>query len=482
MFKEEIIIVNSSPKIWGTPSISLAPLVDFTMSFKRGPITVDKGDLDLYVTTVIDTFKSRQTELIEENKTKEAEQEIFGTSDENIIKFNIYKTLKNIYDKWVGGADENGENILFQCGGRNSTDYELAKKLRGTSSNPNPTPRLIDSFRFVNRSFKDIGDEFYVNPLPINDYLLGNVNSSFYEVIGSLLSANNFDFIALPSFINYNDDKELSSIFKPYPYKEALESGVSGPSFVCVYVGQTSKNLDFNDSNYPDDGVNFRSGGDGNIIVGENGMSPDFGSNRGEGENNVAVFAVNYGHQNQSIFKDVSLDQGEFTETAESLQIQDDISVNGAESNRSFVGQNIYNVYSVRSYKCEVEMLGNAMIQPMMYFQLNNIPMFHGAYMITKVSHSLKPNFMSTKFSGVRIKNVETPLLDVGVLYMNLLDSMTGEDIGTGNGSTTSDRVIVGSTSTVVPNNVSVGELKDKINSNSFDVYQNVKFTEYGTN
>jgi hypothetical protein len=50
----------------------------------------------------------------------------------------------------------------------------------------------------------------------------------------------------------------------------------------------------------------------------------------------------------------------------------------GTENNRTLAGQNIYNVYSVRSYKAEVEMLGNAMIQPMMHFQLNNIPMFHG--------------------------------------------------------------------------------------------------------
>jgi murein DD-endopeptidase MepM/ murein hydrolase activator NlpD len=96
----------------------------------------------------------------------------------------------------------------------------------------------------------------------------------------------------------------------------------------------------------------------------------------------------------------------------------------GSENNRTFGGQNMFNVYSVRSYKAEVEMMGNAMIQPMMYFQLNNIPMFHGAYMITHVKHNIKPNFMSTHFTGVRIRFPETPLMTSIDMYKSLLGSI----------------------------------------------------------
>ena len=102
----------------------------------------------------------------------------------------------------------------------------------------------------------------------------------------------------------------------------------------------------------------------------------------------------------------------------------DDISNNGFETKNTLGGQNIYNVYSVRSYKVEIEMMGDAMIQPMMYFQLNNIPMFHGAYMITHVKHSIKPNHMSTNFTGVRIRKPETKIFDLGELYMSMLDTM----------------------------------------------------------
>jgi predicted chitinase len=37
-----------------------------------------------------------------------------------------------------------------------------------------------------------------------------------------------------------------------------------------------------------------------------------------------------------------------------------------------------------------------------MYFDLQNVPFFNGAYLITSVSHSISPNQMSTNFEGVR--------------------------------------------------------------------------------
>ena len=149
------------------------------------------------------------------------------------------------------------------------------------------------------------------------------------------------------------------------------------------------------------------------------------------------MFAVNYSQQNQNIFKDIILDQSEFSSTDESLRIVDDIANRGSENRATFGGQNMYNIYSTRSYKAEVEMLGNAMVQPMMYFQLNNIPMFHGAYLITHVKHRLQPNNMSTNFTGVRIRNIGTPLIDAYQMYMSLLDSLGIEGFNTTFGGNT---------------------------------------------
>lgn len=420
---DEVIIANANYRVWQDGYGANNPLTNVYEE-----ITASEENVNLYIKSFMDVITASESNTLDEKKQQE--QELFGTTDENIIKLMLYRTCKNINDKWLAGVTEEGD-LIFQCGARNPLDSRLKDRYRGTKAKT----RLIDSFRFVNRSFKDIGDELYVNPLPINDYLINNPNSSFYDVVTSILSDNNFDFIALPTYINYRDENELRNVFKPYPsYEEALANMEAGPSFVCVYVGQKSKHLDLGRSNYPNDGFDF-VGKDGNISP---SVPKDFNNDATDYENMVPVFCVNYSQQNQNYFKDIILDQSEFTETAESLQIMDDISTKGMETNRTFGGQNMYNVYSVRSYKAEVEMLGNALIQPMMYFQLNNIPMFHGAYMITRVRHSIKPNHMSTNFTGVRIRGPETPLFTAIDLYENLLASIDLSISSGGNAGNTS--------------------------------------------
>lgn len=365
-------------------------------------ITVDSNDLNLY----LKSFKEGFSGFTFDNK--ELVKATFGTTENDDIKLNIYKNIKSIYDKWIAGA-ESKENIIF------SPDEVSGNK----------KPKLIDSFKFINRSFRDIGDKLFINPLIYQGLLIGKTDESFYTIFAKILSDNNMDFIPLPSFINFNDPKELISVFKPYPYMEAQNVSNTGPTFICMYIGQPSSKLDFEgDKSYghPNDGFDFSIGnrvGEPNDFYNIDGDSnnPDYG----------AAFVVNYGHQNQNIFKDIQLDQSEFTETAEHLKIMDDLSSQKTQVSRTFAGQNLYNVYSVRSYKAEVEMMGNAMIQPMMYFQLNNIPLFHGAYVIINTKHSIKPNYMTTTFTGVRIRAVETPLITAEHLYSVILGDYKGE-------------------------------------------------------
>jgi murein DD-endopeptidase MepM/ murein hydrolase activator NlpD len=221
------------------------------------------------------------------------------------------------------------------------------------------------------------------------------------------------DFIPLPSFVNFKEEKQLRAMFTPYSYNKVANGAnmTVGPSFICVYLGQRSQHLDFSDSNFKSDGFNFG-------VKDGTGVPDDFFESNATA---VPVFVVNYGNENQSIFKDVLLDQQEFTETDEGLKIIDDIAQNGSPTNKSHIGQNLFNLYSVRSYSCEVECLGNAMIQPMMYFQLNNIPMFRGAYWIIKTSHSITPNHMTTKFKGVRIRREKTQLLDASTIFSDFI-------------------------------------------------------------
>jgi len=410
VLQKEVIVSNMSYRIWDKQNL----LVNQN---NVSNVVISKENAELYVNTFLENFKGMEP-ITEEQQKKEIKNSIFGTADDNLIKFMLYRTCKNMYDKWVSQS-EDGDSVFFQCGVRNETDSKLAKKRTDSDS---VKPRLIDSFRFVSRSFEDIGDRFAVNPFPIHDIMKTQPNTSLYDMVTQILSSNNFDFIALPSFINYRQSEKVQSIFTPYPtYRD---SDVGGPSFICMYAGQSSKHLDFKGSNYPNDGFDIK--------VGESLLTDvpkDFTSLMNDYEDPTVFFRVRFGQQNQNIFKDITLDQSEFAETAESLQIMDDISQKGAETYRTLAGQNIYNVYSTRSYKVEVEMMGNAMIQPMMYFQLENIPMFHGAYVITKVKHSIKPNHMTTSFTGSRLRKPVTPIFEAGDLYMSLIDTIDAANI-----------------------------------------------------
>jgi hypothetical protein len=81
---------------------------------------------------------------------------------------------------------------------------------------------------------------------------------------------------------------------------------------------------------------------------------------------NFTAFKVLYGIQNQNHFKNIQLDQSEFTETAESLNVIDKLAQNQG-SDRTTKGQNLNSAYLTRSYTCTIESMGNMMIQPMTY-------------------------------------------------------------------------------------------------------------------
>jgi hypothetical protein len=81
--------------------------------------------------------------------------------------------------------------------------------------------------------------------------------------------------------------------------------------------------------------------------------------------------------------------------------------------------QSLYNFYRTRSYTCQVQSLGNVMIQPTMYFNLTNVPLFYGPYMIMNVSHSISNRGFNTNFSGVRIPKFALSPPDKLVMSVN---------------------------------------------------------------
>jgi len=57
-------------------------------------------------------------------------------------------------------------------------------------------------------------------------------------------------------------------------------------------------------------------------------------------------------------------------------------------------------------------MMGNALIQPAMYFNLRNVPLFSGPYMITSIQHRISENGFDTTFEGQRQAFYNLPSID----------------------------------------------------------------------
>ena len=409
--QQNVIFGNSTPRIWNPSGTTLS--TDFKVS----------GDaltkyLTKFITTFISLNKNNDTVIKKETDIK---QKLFNSIDDDFIKLSIYRTIKAIYDKWIAGTNDQASNgSIVDCTGQ---------------ANGN----LYNQFLFIDKAYRDISYDFKVNPFTILNSITSDYNQNFHDFTSRVLADNNFVFQALPTFINYNNKSDFEAAFKPYTYNEAVSNDTktinscnkadnftSGPQFVCVYIGQSSKNLDLgNDYEHPTDGVDLKHM-DQNQTT---NTAPDEASKYfNSSDYHIPAFEVNYAKGNQSMFKDIRLDQHEFSETDETLKVTNSIANNGDSKIRTTVSQNLFNIYSTRSYSCEVESMGNAQIQPMMYFQLNNIPMFRGAYMIQRVKHSLRPGYMTTTFTGVRINKWITPLVNEGSMFMNILGSLSDID------------------------------------------------------
>jgi hypothetical protein len=98
--------------------------------------------------------------------------------------------------------------------------------------------------------------------------------------------------------------------------------------------------------------------------------------------------------------------------TAESLEVINQMANQSGNRGGSTQSTSLYNVYKNRSYSCTITMMGNAIIQPTMYFNLRNVPMFSGPYMITSVNHTINPGHFETVIEGIRQPTASLPKVE----------------------------------------------------------------------
>jgi hypothetical protein len=238
-------------------------------------------------------------------------------------------------------------------------------------------------------------------------------------MIGSLIAGTGFDMRGLPAYVNFYGTN-FSNKSKLTPSKRVAQNlfgtflevdyQESSPKIIIQYTGPTSKHLEMSDVNkkynFNDDSFNVGDANKNPLVI----TIPDVFNNSDMSKSNkVVAFEVNFGDQNQSIFKGVQLDQASIRNTTESFIAQENLGRSESGANAHQVDIGLFDIYRQASYTCEVTCLGNVMIQPTMYFYLKNIPMFRGSYWITEVTHNIKGNNITTSFKGTRIPYASLP-------------------------------------------------------------------------
>ena len=335
------------------------------------------------------------------------------------LKLELYQVFKTFNDKWIAGTDVQNSEVGIPSP-------------TSVSAVPNYNTQF-EKFMFLDRTNIDIGNDAVIDIyqfLGLDTPFTDNPNTSVKQNIGGFVSAlcskNFFNFIPLPSYVNFYNIEEhdtkgqgnaMFGAFKQVDYT------LSSPKYLCQYIGPPSTSLDVKTPKY---GYNNDS-----FVL--NRVSPNplcQGVPETEEEKNlsnkVVAFAVDFGIPNQNVFESLSLDQSEFPNTSESFRILEDMGKMASGSKVSTNSLNLFNLYKSRSYKCQVTSMGNALIQPTTYFQLRYVPMFSGPYLIMDVSHSITPNDMTTTFTGVRVGIPSLPQITdlIASIQETLLKSM----------------------------------------------------------
>ena len=357
-----------------------------------------------YLVSWINTYKSLVSSELKNPKkenTVNTGTETFYTTDKD-TKVAVYRHYKNLYDKWIGGTLDG--KIYNLCS--NSGTAQSGRK-------------LIDRFHFVDAAFNPIGDKAVIDPKALMK-LSAQSSEDFHIFLGSLARDSNFLLHSLPSSIHYKTPQDGLDMWKPYT---TANDANSGAAYILQYRGGNSKHLDLGKKSlYVNDGFDFRESDIGKIPDAFKKRIPMNANNvpKDKDKYNLVIFRVGYADQNQSIFKSITLNQSEHKENDEYYKAFSDAIDNRGGTKPMYKKVNLYNLFAIRSYRCTVTCLGNMMVNALNYFQLDNIPFFHGAYLIEKVSHSITAHNIETTFNGIRMPRYTYPFIDSVIAYVQI--------------------------------------------------------------
>lgn len=295
----------------------------------------------------------------------------------------------------------------------------------------------MQNFIFMDSFYRNIGSMLHVNCEILYEALADvRGESMLYQLISNITTKHNCHFFAFPDFFGFGDDnneqanskmnnlsptQKIQDMFKPIPFsrKEAIET--SNKYIVMLIYDQSENIADFND--YANDDFDIYAYNNPDYICPETFNVPSISSELLRDDvtseerrvkrygYNIPSFGVTFGRQNNHLFKNVNVGMNNPIATEQSINALSIVAERGGGNDKAicFYGQDIYPLYNGYSYDCTVEMMGNVQIMPLMYFQLLNMPMFRGTYMIYSVTHSMRPGDMTTTFKGMKLSKFALP-------------------------------------------------------------------------
>lgn len=348
-------------------------IMDSTNKIKSNNNKVNLNDFSSIILSFLSEIKT-----LYESKSSDFMENSDDIIDEDFA-LSIYMALKKIYDKW------------FCCNLFKKWEY-------------NNIDSIFNKFIYLDVFYHEIGDKLITNASKVSDLLskylpssnnFGNYELNTYNYLENVANICQGNLMVVP--FTYVDRKEndLESVFKAYSISSSNDD--DNLTFVFLYSYKVSENL--SDKNgYKNDGMDINDEETCKSIMDENGL-------------NIPAFGVTFAKQNQAFFKNIKLNMNSSQNTDIGIMAAFDIQSKAIEGPRNTVlyGQDIYNIYASNSYECIVEMMGDAQIMPLMYFQLNGIPMWNGIYLIISVSHEIGAGEMKTIFKGIKLSRNSIP-------------------------------------------------------------------------
>lgn len=401
-------------------------------------ITFDKSCWDSYS----DAFCSKLAEIANSEEPVAADNTTGEEDDKEMdLKLAMYMYLKRLWDRWFMTST--------------LEEYKVQN--------------YMQNFVFMDSLYRNIGSMLHINCEKFYN-ALSNINgkSMLYQLFSQITTDHNCLFFAYPDYFGFGDDnreqpnakvkhltpeQKIQDMFKPMPFTNNPPLETSNKYVVVLIYNQNENLSDMNGYKY--DGFDiFSHDGTPNVLPAtfttpaidkELVDAPSEQQRVRRYGYNIPSFGVTFGRMENSIFKNVDIGMTNPIATEQSINALSIIAEKGNSDGKvvCFYGQDLYPVYNGYSYTCTVEMMGNAQIMPLMYFQLLNIPMFRGTYMIYSVTHTMRPGDMTTTFQGQKLSRNALPFAQKWFTRGAMTVGQNGEYVempsGNGSGSTSED-------------------------------------------